>query len=66
MTSEINNNVLEDILKCLPNLLGLHLLSCLKIEHDCVFNLLQHTPLLESLAVTTWVISHLKLSFGQS
>ncbi|THH05782.1 hypothetical protein EW145_g4540 [Phellinidium pouzarii] len=53
-SSDLHEGVLEHVLMLLPGLLGLHIRNCMKLDHATVFRLLSHTPLLESLSVTTW------------
>lgn len=55
LTSEVNADILEQSLKELPNLRGLHVANCMKLDHNDVLRLVRHTPLLESLSLTTWV-----------
>jgi len=54
LTSEVNADILEQSLKELPNLRGLHVANCMKLDHHDVLRLVRHTPLLESLSLTTW------------
>ncbi|KAJ6545497.1 hypothetical protein B0H19DRAFT_1212292 [Mycena capillaripes] len=53
MANELNENVLESALVELPGLLGLHVIGCAKVDHVTILNLVSHTPLLESLSMTT-------------
>ncbi|KAF7375400.1 hypothetical protein MSAN_00427600 [Mycena sanguinolenta] len=53
MANELNETVLETALVELPGLLGLHVVGCAKVDHVAIFNLVSHTPLLESLSITT-------------
>lgn len=55
MATELKESVLEELLRQLPGLLGLHLVGCGKLEHATVLRLISHTPLLESLSMTTTV-----------
>lgn len=66
MSSELNGVVLESTLSQLPNLLGLSILSCSKIDHSTVLKLVSHTPRLESLAFTTWVSRPCPIYFAQT
>ncbi|KAI0089386.1 hypothetical protein BDY19DRAFT_942170 [Irpex rosettiformis] len=51
---ELNEPVLRSILQNLPNLRGLHVVACPKIEHVTILQSLVHTPRLESLSFTAW------------
>ncbi|KAF7348877.1 hypothetical protein MVEN_01407800 [Mycena venus] len=53
MANELNETVLGAALAHLPGLLGLHVVGCAKIDHATIFNVVAHTPLLESLSMTT-------------
>lgn len=53
--SELNENVLDQVLQQLPGLLGLHVIGCGQIDHVAVLRLVSHTPLLESLSLSTTV-----------
>ncbi|KAJ6496071.1 hypothetical protein C8R45DRAFT_866000 [Mycena sanguinolenta] len=53
MANELNETVLGAALVELPGLLGLHVVGCAKVDHVAIFNLVSHTPLLESLSITT-------------
>jgi hypothetical protein len=55
MSSELNEEVLESALSYLPQLRGLHVVGCPKVDHLAVLRLVSHTPLLESLAITILV-----------
>jgi hypothetical protein len=55
MINDLREDVLRDTLRCLPNLRGLHVVGCSKLDHSAVLNQVIHTPLLESLSVTTTV-----------
>ncbi|GBE89803.1 hypothetical protein SCP_1701280 [Sparassis crispa] len=52
--NELNDCVLETVLGNLPNLTGLHVVGCAKIDHTSIFRSTAHTPLLESLSFTSW------------
>ena len=52
---ELNEPILRGILQNLPNLQGLHVVACPKIEHVTILESLVHTPSLESLSFTAWV-----------
>ncbi|KAF8153001.1 hypothetical protein B0H34DRAFT_754140 [Crassisporium funariophilum] len=53
MISELNEGVLKSVLTHLPGLTGLHIVGCTKVDHVVVLHLASHTPLLESLSLTT-------------
>ncbi|KAK6981108.1 hypothetical protein R3P38DRAFT_3333886 [Favolaschia claudopus] len=53
MANELNETVLAAALAELPSLLGLHVVGCPKIHHPTLLPLLTHTPILESLSLTT-------------
>ncbi|KAJ7141615.1 hypothetical protein C8R46DRAFT_1180811 [Mycena filopes] len=53
MANDLNETVLESALAELPNLLGLHVVGCSKVDHVAMLYLVSHTPYLESLSVTT-------------
>ncbi|KAJ7911825.1 hypothetical protein B0H13DRAFT_2327960 [Mycena leptocephala] len=53
MANELNETVLETALAELPGLLGLHVIGCAKVDHVAILRLVSHTPLLESLSMTT-------------
>ncbi|KAJ7291927.1 hypothetical protein C8J57DRAFT_1163936 [Mycena rebaudengoi] len=53
MANELNETVLDSALAELPGLLGLHVIGCAKVGHVAVLRLVSHTPLLESLSLTT-------------
>lgn len=55
MSINLKENVLSEVLRQLPGLLGLHLVGCGKLEHAAVLRLVSHTPLLESLSLSTTV-----------
>ncbi|KAJ3504699.1 hypothetical protein NLJ89_g7797 [Agrocybe chaxingu] len=50
---ELHEDVLKSILTNLPNLRGLHVVGCLKVDHTVIFRQIVHTPLLEMLSLTT-------------
>ncbi|KXN88418.1 hypothetical protein AN958_07324 [Leucoagaricus sp. SymC.cos] len=52
MITDLNEDVLEATLKQLPDLLGLHVISCPKADHNVVLRIARHTPLLESLSMS--------------
>ncbi|PBK76130.1 hypothetical protein ARMSODRAFT_950526 [Armillaria solidipes] len=51
---ELNETVLEPAMRNLPHLLHLHVIGCQRIDHVVLFRLVVHTPLLESLSLTTF------------
>ncbi|KAF9453344.1 hypothetical protein P691DRAFT_695009 [Macrolepiota fuliginosa MF-IS2] len=53
MITDLNEDVLEAALVQLPELSGLHVMACPKVDHNCVLRVTRHTPLLESLSMTT-------------
>ncbi|KAJ7624487.1 hypothetical protein FB45DRAFT_923564 [Roridomyces roridus] len=53
MANELNETVLESALEQLPNLLGLHVIGCTKIDHVSILGLVHHTPNLTALSMTT-------------
>ncbi len=53
-SSELNETVLEPAMRNLPHLLHLHVIGCQRIDHVVLFRLVVHTPLLESLSLTTF------------
>jgi hypothetical protein len=55
MINDFREDVLKDTLRSLPNLRGLHVIGCSKLDHLVVLGHLIHTPLLESLSMTTAV-----------
>ena len=48
----LNRTVLQRTIKHLPKLRGLHVIGCLGVSHVDILSLTEHTPLLESLALT--------------
>lgn len=48
----LNRIVLQRTIKHLPKLRGLHVIGCLGVSHVDVLSVTEHTPLLESLALT--------------
>jgi len=52
-SSDLNQITLEAVLKELPDLRGLHVVQCPPIDQTTLLELLQHTPALESLSLTT-------------
>ena len=62
MITDLNEAVLESALALFTNLVGLHIVGCPKVDHVAVLRLTSHTPLLESLSLTTTVSCQLRLS----
>jgi hypothetical protein len=52
MINDLREEVLRDTLRSLPNLRGLHVVGCSKLDHSVVLKQVIHTPLLESLSMT--------------
>ncbi|KAJ4490298.1 hypothetical protein J3R30DRAFT_3653658 [Lentinula aciculospora] len=65
MASELNETVLDQVLQQLPRLQALHIIGCGQVDHIAVLRVLSHTPLLESLSLSTtariFFASHLAL-----
>jgi len=57
MINDLHENVLRAALTHLPNLRGLNVIGCPKVDHPSVLGLLRHTPLLENLSMTASVSS---------
>ncbi|KAF9531047.1 hypothetical protein CPB83DRAFT_918574 [Crepidotus variabilis] len=53
MVNELHEENLKATLSHLPNLRGLHVVGCPKVDHTAVLRQVSQTPLLESLAMTT-------------
>ncbi|KAJ7748377.1 hypothetical protein B0H16DRAFT_1553159 [Mycena metata] len=53
MANDLNETVLGSALEELPNLVGLHVIGCSKVDHIAMLHLVSHTPYLESLSMTT-------------
>ncbi|KDR77062.1 hypothetical protein GALMADRAFT_225197 [Galerina marginata CBS 339.88] len=53
MISELNEGIFEPMLGNLPNLLGLHVVGCPKLDHVMILGHLSRTPFLQSLSLTT-------------
>ncbi|THV02195.1 hypothetical protein K435DRAFT_963236 [Dendrothele bispora CBS 962.96] len=51
MTTDLNELVLESVLRYLPDLRGLHVIGCPQIDHTCVLRLIKHLPSLDSLSL---------------
>ena len=61
MIADLNECILESALALFTNLVGLHIVGCLRVDHVTVLQLTSHTPLLESLSMTTTVSGQLGL-----
>jgi len=64
MINDLREDTLRDTLRSLPNLRGLHVVGCSKLDHSAVLSQVIHTPLLESLSVTTTVRSSSCVKFS--
>ncbi|KAJ3844625.1 hypothetical protein F5878DRAFT_648803 [Lentinula raphanica] len=53
MASQLNETVLNGVLQRLPRLQALHIVGCAQIDHLAVLRLVSHTPILESLSLST-------------
>jgi len=63
MINEIHESLYESVVSCLPNLKGLHVVGCPKLDHIIILRCVSKTPLLQSLSLTTTVSTvSLKLS----
>ncbi|EKM57109.1 uncharacterized protein PHACADRAFT_92045 [Phanerochaete carnosa HHB-10118-sp] len=51
---DLNEPILSDMLPNLPNLTGLYIVGCAKMEHGMILQATRHTPKLENLALTAW------------
>ncbi|CCM01840.1 uncharacterized protein FIBRA_03910 [Fibroporia radiculosa] len=51
---DLSECILESTLANLPKLTGLHVVNCMKIDHNIVLRLVSYTPRLESLSFTSW------------
>ncbi|EGO01193.1 hypothetical protein SERLA73DRAFT_179303 [Serpula lacrymans var. lacrymans S7.3] len=59
MTQDLNECILEPTIMHLPNLLGLHIIGCSKVNHHIVLKLATRTHLLEELSFTIFDSSSL-------
>jgi hypothetical protein len=55
MINELHEAVFQSTLAHLPNLVGLHVVGCPKVDHVVVLRRASQTPLLESLSLTVFV-----------
>lgn len=55
MSTDLNQDVLEQALRLIPHLTGLHIIGCPSIDHVTMLKLTLHTPHLESLSFTATV-----------
>ncbi|KAF8902553.1 hypothetical protein CPB84DRAFT_1775664 [Gymnopilus junonius] len=53
MIYDLHEDIFGSILDNLPNLIGLHVVGCPKVDHVIVFRHLSKTPLLQNLSLTT-------------
>ncbi|KAJ3796561.1 hypothetical protein GGU11DRAFT_746014 [Lentinula aff. detonsa] len=51
--NQLNETVLDKVLQQLPKLKALHIIGCGQVDHIAVLRLVSHTPLLESLSLST-------------
>ncbi|EMD36881.1 hypothetical protein CERSUDRAFT_95154 [Gelatoporia subvermispora B] len=51
---DLHECILETVLSDLPNLTGLHVIGCSKVDHFSVMRLTSQVPNLESLSFTSW------------
>ncbi|OCH94622.1 hypothetical protein OBBRIDRAFT_810399 [Obba rivulosa] len=51
---DLNECILDTVLTNLPNLTGLHVVGCPKVDHFTVLRLTAKVPKLESLSFTSW------------
>lgn len=63
MINELREDILKGILRSLPKLRGLHVVGCSKVDHSAVLRQVIHTPLLESLSMTTIVCDSSRQAF---
>ena len=52
---DLNETVLETMIKAVPNLRSLHILGCPKISHPTTFQLINFSNHIEYLSISTWV-----------
>ena len=57
MINELHEAIFQSTLAHLPNLVGLHIVGCPKVDHVVVLRQASQTPLLESLSMTVSVRS---------
>ena len=55
MINDLREDMLKGILQSLPNLRGLHVVGCSRVDHWVVLKHVVHSPRLESLSMTTTV-----------
>ncbi|EEB91581.1 hypothetical protein MPER_10037 [Moniliophthora perniciosa FA553] len=63
MSSDLNEVVLEQMLRQLPGLVGLHVIGCPKVDHNTILRLASHAPHLESLSLSTTESSNIPDAF---
>lgn len=61
MINELHEDIFESVLGNLPNLVGLHVIACPRLDHIAILKHLTKTPLLENLSMTA-TVSNLSLS----
>ena len=72
MINELHESIFQSTMAHLPNLVGLHVVGCPKLDHIVVLRQASHTPLLESLSLTVsvgfsccdYILSYLILYLG--
>jgi len=55
MINELHETIFQSTMGHLPNLIGLHVVGCPKLDHIVVLQQASQTPLLESLSLTVSV-----------
>lgn len=55
MTNELNVQTLERVLEQVPQLQGLHIIGCARVDHTAVLKAIKHVTDLESLSFTVMV-----------
>ena len=55
MIIELHESIFQSTLAHLPNLVGLHVIGCPKLDHIVMLEQASQTPLLESLSLTVSV-----------
>ena len=63
MINDLREDILRGILRSLPKLRGLHVVGCSKVDQSVVLRQVIHTPLLESLSMTTVVSGSSRTAF---
>ncbi|KAK7683712.1 hypothetical protein QCA50_013088 [Cerrena zonata] len=57
LLKDLDSSILEPVLKTLPRLTALHVVSCRKVDTWTLLQLTRYTPLVQSLAFTCWTHS---------